>query len=136
MPPILSGSCAGSPWVRLVVGFGVVILSVAENYPRNSGDSILPGIRAKGGWLGSQKLDDRVLCLLSTLLIPSNELHHRHPQIASAIGLQIASAVGGRDDVWEEGRVTNRRGNTFEYCLRLNIEGCGNIALSFLFMMF
>jgi hypothetical protein len=38
VPPILSGSCPGSTEVRLVVGFGVVILSVAENYPRNSGD--------------------------------------------------------------------------------------------------
>eukprot|EP00978_Attheya_sp_CCMP212_P000368 scaffold741_cov41-Attheya_sp.AAC.4 len=42
----------------------------------DSFNSILPGIRAKGGWLGSQKLDDRVLGLLSTLLIPRNELHH------------------------------------------------------------
>ena len=35
MPPILVGLDLGSAEVRLVVGFGVVILSVAENYPGN-----------------------------------------------------------------------------------------------------
>jgi hypothetical protein len=38
VPPILVGLDLGSAEVRLVVGFGVVILSVAENYPGNCGD--------------------------------------------------------------------------------------------------
>jgi hypothetical protein len=43
----------------------------------------------------------------------------RRLHLRSARRLHLRSAGA---DVWEEGLVTNRRLNTFEYCLRLTIS--------------
>ena len=61
MPPILVGLVLGSDEVRLVVGFGVVILSGAENYPRNCG-VLIPAI-LEGGIELLENFDQGVLTI-------------------------------------------------------------------------